>query len=432
VIDVSTLDLRGAFDFAVMIEEDAQLRYEQLARLAGDDPGGAGDVFRMMAVNERKHRSELLARREQLFRGAPPRIDVSLLEGGAERPLVEDDELPRTAREALEVTLAAEQRAHAFYRDAAARVEDAEVRSFFLELMQEEAGHGALLAARIARLGAGEPAEPRAQRAAGPPGAPPEPYPDRALLASILPRFDAATQAVAKSVIVEGVPQEEVAAALGVSRGTVARKLMRFLQIARQHLAVALAAAALAGCEGGSYDAAGRFVPSPAEGGGQAQSSSPQVQAAYADPQARAPAWQPSSGHGQPAPDAPAQSSFAAPASGYAAGGDGSGSQQPADPFSRTPPTAAAQPGSAAAAPAIAGVSPSSGGAAGGEEVLITGSGFANVQVLFGDEVARVTSQSSNAITVIAPPGAAGATHTVVVTNRDGSYAVARGGYAYR
>jgi hypothetical protein len=46
--------------------------------------------------------------------------------------------------------------------------------------------------------------------------------------------------------------------------------------------------------------------------------------------------------------------------------------------------------------------------------------------------VARVTSQSSNAVSVVAPQGVAGLPVTVVVTNRDGSYAVSRGGYVYR
>jgi len=77
-----------------------------------------------------------------------------------------------------------------------------------------------------------------------------ESYPDRALLQAALPRFDAATQAVALGVIVDGLQPAQVAVALGVSRRTVARKLTRFLAFARQHAAVAVAAVALAGCPG--------------------------------------------------------------------------------------------------------------------------------------------------------------------------------------
>ena len=62
-------------------------------------------------------------------------------------------------------------------------------------------------------------------------------YPDRALARQVLARFDAETQAVAVGVLVDGMEHEEVAAALGVSRRTVARRLDRFLTLARRHLA---------------------------------------------------------------------------------------------------------------------------------------------------------------------------------------------------
>jgi RNA polymerase sigma-70 factor (ECF subfamily) len=66
---------------------------------------------------------------------------------------------------------------------------------------------------------------------------PSEIYPDRALAQAVLSRFDSSTQAVAVGVIVDGMEHEEVAAALGVSRRTVARKLDRFLENARKFLA---------------------------------------------------------------------------------------------------------------------------------------------------------------------------------------------------
>jgi len=51
-------------------------------------------------------------------------------------------------------------------------------------------------------------------------------------------------------------------------------------------------------------------------------------------------------------------------------------------------------------------------------------------QVLFGNVAARVTSQSSNAVTVLVPEGNPGPV-SVVVTNRDGTYAVAGAAYSY-
>ena len=48
--------------------------------------------------------------------------------------------------------------------------------------------------------------------------------------------FDAVTRYVAVAVLVDGQEQEEVAQALGLSRRTAARKLERFLELARRHL----------------------------------------------------------------------------------------------------------------------------------------------------------------------------------------------------
>jgi RNA polymerase sigma-70 factor (ECF subfamily) len=61
-------------------------------------------------------------------------------------------------------------------------------------------------------------------------------YPDRQLAQKVLSRFDASTQAVAVGVFVDGMEHEEVAAALGISRRTVSRKLDRFLANARKYV----------------------------------------------------------------------------------------------------------------------------------------------------------------------------------------------------
>lgn len=160
-LDFANLDLRGAFDMAIMIEEDAQLRYEGLCRLIPDDADGPGAVFRMMARAESRHRSELEARRHVLFHGAR-RIAISVLDDeGIEAPDVDDDDLPSTAREALEAALEAERRAFRFFDEAIPHLADAEVRRFFLELREEETEHQAILEERIRRLDA------RAQAAEG-------------------------------------------------------------------------------------------------------------------------------------------------------------------------------------------------------------------------------------------------------------------------
>jgi hypothetical protein len=218
-----------------------------------------------------------------------------------------------------------------------------------------------------------------------------------------------ATQVVASRVILDGAPPEEVAAELGVSRRTVAMKLTRFLAIARQHVAVALAAATLAGCSPG-FDG----PDAPATGAFQGAA----VQAALVAPASEAPAGALAAA-GAAAVDAPAPR------------GDTRMPDGAVDPFNRSPTTPALQADGTQARPQLANVSPASGAPAGGGEVLITGSGFANVQVMFGGAVARVLNQSSNAVTVVAPEGAAGPC-PVVVTNRDGAYVVGGSAYTYQ
>jgi rubrerythrin len=234
------LDVRAALDLAIMIEEDAALRYEALCALVGDDLGGAGAIFRELAANEQRHCGDLELMRDALRAGGEPRIEVSVLDAPqAEHPEADDDAPPRTARDALEIALAAERRAEAFYRDALPRLADRGARALFEDLAQEEAEHVALLERRLEALAPS--AAPHLRPAPRLP-APPDPptldlEPDRAALEGVLPLFDAATQAVALGVLVEGLEPEQVAAALGVSHRTVARKLTRFVDLARRHLA---------------------------------------------------------------------------------------------------------------------------------------------------------------------------------------------------
>jgi erythrin-vacuolar iron transport family protein len=149
-IDFSRLDLRGAFDLAILIEEEAQLRYQHFTRLVD---GGAVDVFKMMVRNEAKHRAELVSKRDVLFRNEPKRIETSLLDDeDVEAP--DPDEVGEhiSAREALEIALKAEIRAYEFYSKAIPHVKDPEVRKFFEELREEELEHQELLREKIAKL----------------------------------------------------------------------------------------------------------------------------------------------------------------------------------------------------------------------------------------------------------------------------------------
>jgi erythrin-vacuolar iron transport family protein len=147
-IDFSRLDLRGAFDLAILIEEEAQLRYQHFTTIVD---GGALDVFKMMVRNEAKHRQDLVSKRDVLFRNEPRRIETSLLDD-VEAPDPDGVGEHISAREALEIALEAEIRAHAFYSGAIPHLENSEVRAFFEELREEELEHQELLRAKIAQL----------------------------------------------------------------------------------------------------------------------------------------------------------------------------------------------------------------------------------------------------------------------------------------
>jgi rubrerythrin len=151
LIDFSKLDLRGAFDLAIMIEEDAQMRYEDYARAFAEKSAGAAAVFRDMASNEAKHCRQLEERRREVFAKDPPRIEISVKdEDGVERAeLGELEDGPVTARQALEIALEAEVRAYEFYKNALPLVKDDDVRKLFEHLMEEEIEHQDLLRKRL-------------------------------------------------------------------------------------------------------------------------------------------------------------------------------------------------------------------------------------------------------------------------------------------
>lgn len=152
-IDFATLDLRSALDFAIAIEEDAQLRYRLLASTATDP--AAAEFFRWMVSNEGEHRRKLEAREHVLFRHAPARFEDA--RDDLDAPADGEVNASIDVREGMELALRAEHRAHEFYASAIPSIENPDVRAFFEELREEEAEHEALLRERIAALDAVQP-----------------------------------------------------------------------------------------------------------------------------------------------------------------------------------------------------------------------------------------------------------------------------------
>jgi rubrerythrin len=159
-VDFRTLDLKDALDLAIAIEEEAKERYHEFVGQVGGDryAGDAADMFRLMASYEERHRSELAARRRDLFGSAPRRIGVDALDD-VEAP---DRGKPRvfmSARQAMEVALSSEEKARDFFDGALRSVSDPTVRQLFEELRREEEQHIALVRQRLDRLPPGPDVE---------------------------------------------------------------------------------------------------------------------------------------------------------------------------------------------------------------------------------------------------------------------------------
>jgi rubrerythrin len=144
-LDFATLDLQDALDLAILIEEEAKERYQQFQKLVGGRyRGDASDVFRLMAENEGKHHADLVARRAQLFPKAASRVDRSWFDD-VEAP---DRGKPRAfmgPRQALEVALESEEKAHDFFAAAIPGLKDPKAKALFTELKAEELQHKAYI-----------------------------------------------------------------------------------------------------------------------------------------------------------------------------------------------------------------------------------------------------------------------------------------------
>ncbi|OGA14594.1 MAG: rubrerythrin [Betaproteobacteria bacterium RIFCSPLOWO2_12_FULL_63_13] len=151
-IDFSTLDLMDALDLAVLVEQEAQERYnyfnEQIGRRYAVD---AASIFELMAGNEEKHGRQLAHRRRELFGDKPVRVsrnalfDVEAPEFGAPR-------WNMSPLKAFQLALASEEKAYWFYDEAMKHVKDAKVRALFAELRDEETEHVRMVKEAIAKL----------------------------------------------------------------------------------------------------------------------------------------------------------------------------------------------------------------------------------------------------------------------------------------
>ena len=104
-IDFANLSIKDALDLAILVEEEAEERYRELAdNLEFHNTKEAAKFFRFMGTCEAKHGEELSAKRKELFEDQPVSIDRSLL-WDVEAPGFETAKSFMTLQEALEVAL---------------------------------------------------------------------------------------------------------------------------------------------------------------------------------------------------------------------------------------------------------------------------------------------------------------------------------------
>jgi rubrerythrin len=160
-IDFRTLSLMDALDLAILVEEEAQERYEEFThQMETHRTPEAAVFFRFMASNEAKHGRQLAARREELFGDAPRRVHRGQL-FDVEAPDYDEARAFMAARTAFEVALRCEEKAHEFFVQALPSITDPQVRALFEELREEEVEHQALVKKELAKLPPGP--EPSAE-----------------------------------------------------------------------------------------------------------------------------------------------------------------------------------------------------------------------------------------------------------------------------
>ena len=137
-IEFSTLTLRDALDLAILVDEEAEERYEELAdQLELHHTPEAASFFHRMSSEERRHVAELRQRRQQLF----PEAGLGIPHARAwdvKTPEYDGIHAFMTVREAMQTALGAEEKAEAFFEAALHEVHDEDVAAFFAELRAEE------------------------------------------------------------------------------------------------------------------------------------------------------------------------------------------------------------------------------------------------------------------------------------------------------
>ena len=156
-IDFAVLTLKDALDLAILIEEEARDRYEELsAQLVLHRTPGAAAFFSKMVRIEELHRKQLLEQRQKTFGDQPVAVKREMI-FDVEAPDYDEVRAEMSTRQALETALKSEEKAHRFFVEVLGSVQNPEVKKLFEELRDEEVEHQELVKAEIAKLPPGDP-----------------------------------------------------------------------------------------------------------------------------------------------------------------------------------------------------------------------------------------------------------------------------------
>ena len=151
-LDFAKLTLQDALDIAIIIEDEARDRYQELAeQLEVHRSPEPAKFFKGMVINETKHGEQLRAHRQKACGGAPSKVDRSVVPE-VETAGYDEVRAAMTPHAAMRIALASEIRARDFYARALGQVKDAKVKDLFTELLQEEKEHHAMVERALGRL----------------------------------------------------------------------------------------------------------------------------------------------------------------------------------------------------------------------------------------------------------------------------------------
>jgi erythrin-vacuolar iron transport family protein len=151
-IDFAKLDARDVLDIAIFVEQEAQQRYDEFA--AAMQRAGKEKVavfFTKMSRIEAGHEQQITRRRRDLFADQPRRFTDNVV-WGVELPDTEKDLATLTPREAFEMALQAETRAHDYYADALEFITQSGVAELLANLRDAELEHKRLIQREIDNL----------------------------------------------------------------------------------------------------------------------------------------------------------------------------------------------------------------------------------------------------------------------------------------